>query len=188
MIHRHLNRSVHRILAGLLWIAVSTLTAASAGRAQAPGELPKAADVAREFLSHYGKGDLQELEPFLGEDVRFESPSFELAGKEEVLAAYGNVFGTMRMRRLALERVVSSGAFHVLAEGRLAFTQDGSRFGMPDEEFGFDLPITIALKIVEGRVVRHIDYINTDDLLEQLDQQMHELGLPTPGSGVDVEE
>ena len=164
---RLLNRM---FLTALPVAALVNLGTANLAYAQETGSSPGA--VADAYLAKYSAGDIDGLGPLLAPEAVFEDPSMELQGREAILDGLRNVFAALSIEGFDVSQRIESGAQHVMVLGQVRFSQDGATVGMAGERFEFETPLAVSLKIVGGKVTRHVDFVATRVYMDQLRQQM----------------
>lgn len=159
--------------------AACILILATASSAQEGSGSPGA--IAKAYLAAYLQGDVDGMADYLAEDAVFEDPAVQFEGKQAVVEGLRTAFSSMEIEGFDVSRELVSGGVHVLVQGIVRFSQDGEFVGLPKETFRFKLPMAVSLKISNGKVVRHVILLETEEYTRQLFQQMSEKGYPAPG-------
>jgi hypothetical protein len=117
-------------------------------------------------MAFYSKAQIDSLERFLAEDAVFEDPSHMLHGRTEFISKLKTSLEGFVFERYDIHQWIPSGRHHILAIGVLTFTQQGR-----DKTLRFETPLAVGLKIVDGKVARHVDYVDLRVYMEQLEAQ-----------------
>ena len=125
------------------------------------------------YLAAYARGDFDGLARSLAPEACFEDGDIEHVGRDAMLTGLRATFTGVTIDELALTERIHGGSGHVLCSGRVVFRMDGAALGYDGKEFRFDMPMAIALKFDgEGRIVRHVDYVDTPTFRELLQAQL----------------
>ncbi|MCB9508529.1 MAG: nuclear transport factor 2 family protein [Myxococcales bacterium] len=115
------------------------------------------------YLAAYASADFDALAGMLAPEACFEDGDTEHVGREAVLAGLRQTFDGVTIDVLEMPDRIHGGQRHVLCSGRVVFRMDATPFGFAGQELNFDMPMAIALKYdARGRVVRHVDYVDSD--------------------------
>lgn len=122
--------------------------------------------VARRYFELMVSGDTAAQADMLAEDAVFEDPMVTLTGRDAIRAAWND----QQIRFLGFDETA---AYHsrrgvVVISGMTRFEQT---FRTPTGEplpLTFETRTTTALTVSDGRIVRHIDYVDTGAFAEQL--------------------
>jgi uncharacterized protein YciI/predicted ester cyclase len=127
--------------------------------------------VADAYVSRYIAGDVDGLAELMGDDVRFEDPVSRWEGRAKVVAGLRAVFLLMTIEGFEPRSTIASGADRVLVSGDVTFTQSGNIVGRPEQTLRFTVPLAMSLRVVRGRVVEHIDLVDSAAYQAQLEAQ-----------------
>ena len=151
------------------WYHVGRLSASHPAATNSPGTDPAA--MAEHYLSRYAAGDIDGLGSMLTEDAVFEDSVSHFEGRDAVIQGLRAVFQALTIHDVKVsQRIVAP--THVLFNTTVRFSQDGTSMGLPGKILRFDLPMAVGLKLVDGKIARHVDYVDVGAYQEQLKAQL----------------
>lgn len=156
---------------GFLILGLIFLGATSRLMAQT-GQNINDAEVAQKYSETYADRNIAGLREFLAEDAVFDDPSSHFEGADVVVEGLTGIFNSVTRLEFEPSTKYRSGNQFVFS-GIIDFN-----FVMPVseekvQEFNFKLDFMIVLKVVNGKVVHHTDYFDTEAFNQQVVAQMN---------------
>lgn len=118
-------------------------------------------EVVETYLARYAAEDADGLGELVGPGVIFEDPTTELVGREAFVIGLRQAFSGFTIHGLEEEQRIYSGSAHVLLIGRVHFTMSGAARALV-------VPFAMSLKVVDGLVVRHVDFVDSFEFARQM--------------------
>ncbi len=147
--------------------------------AQSETEPLSGIETGRNYLNALYAFDLPELKELLHPDAVFEDPTSETAFPGTPWRFEGRN-AILDMVRQSRDGIVSA-EYHVLSEFAtgeyvvfsLEYSMEfqGEMLGVPERQFSIKIPAATILKLKDDLVIRHVDYVNYDLMLEQMAKQ-----------------
>lgn len=163
----------------VLLVAAFACASASAQSETVP---PTNSEVGRHYLDAMYSFDFAELEKSLHVDAVFEDPT-SVAVVPDVVWRFNGREAILDFVRESSEGIVEAD-YQVLSEfstGEFVVFNidysgvfDGEMMGMPDRVFSIRVPAVTILRIQDGLVIHHADYVNYGLMLEQIAEQSTE--------------
>lgn len=146
------------------------------GAAAQESQYERDAKAAQAYADAYSARDMIGISAYLADDAVFEDPSSHWEGKDAILEGLGAVF----------DRVTSSGPenreINKFRSGNFFVYLAWIDFNMmmavgdaPEKEFNFKLDFMMTLKVDNGKIVEHRDYVDTEAFVVQMQTQMAEV-------------
>lgn len=122
--------------------------------------------LARRYVAAMVANDHAAQGALLAPDAVFEDPTTTLVGRDAIVAGWGG----QRIRILGVEEesAFHSGRGTVLMAGMTRFEQTFATSAGTDVTLAFNVRTAIALTVADGLVTRHIDYVDIDGFMAQL--------------------
>jgi ketosteroid isomerase-like protein len=157
-----------------LFYTLACMLAAMAGLAHAqvpvPGQGPDA-DVARGYFEAVVAGDHEALRAMLADNAVFEDPTSRVEGRDAIIASWGGQ--NVRMTGYAADASFFSDTGRYVFSGTVRFEQTFQRGdGGAPLTFRFETPYVVVLRVVDGQIAYHRDYVDTGAFATQLNEQI----------------
>ncbi len=156
-----------RLIPAVCLTVISCLTMAQPGQYEIDG------NTARDYAAAYSSQDLQSLSELLADNAVFSDPSNHYQGKEAIIegfrTGFKKIIGTGPDSR-EIGKFRSGNEFVHIA--LLDFSMLMSPGGLPEAEYRFKVDFTMILKVENGKVVEHTDYVDTEAFVSQLQAQI----------------
>lgn len=133
-------------------------------------EKPALVPTAETYLEHYFNGEIEALRPLISENCVFEDTAMSLRGADQMIKGLAHTFSAIKDLHFESHRRFTSAAYAV-TEGQVRFRLHGSQVNGSDQWFELDIPMTVVLKLVDGKVVHHQDLLDQAAIAEQLAAQ-----------------
>lgn len=148
------------------------LVTMSSAIAQSPSQYEIDAESAEGYATAYLQQNLETMAPYLAEDATFEDPSNRFTGRADILDGLAGIFGRITRggtenREISKFRSGNRFLYSAFVDFYM-MVPDNSR---APKEMRFQLYFSIALKVEDGQVVEHIDYVDTEAFVRQLQAQ-----------------
>lgn len=160
-----------RIVAAAIAATCAGLTTASLASAQDAADERAAVmrddiALARRYVAAMTANDHAAQAALLAPDAVFEDPTTTVVGRDAIVAGWGG----QRIRILGVEEesVFHSGRGTVLMAGMTRFEQTFATSAGADVTLAFNVRTAMALTVADGLVTRHIDYVDIDGFMAQL--------------------
>lgn len=128
--------------------------------------------VAKSYLSFYGKGEIEPLGSYLTANARFSDPSMDVTGKDKIIDSLKQVFSSISNMKFDVENSYVSGQTNYITQGKVYFDIKGAALGLEKKLFHIKMPMIIVLDIKQGKIVEHIDYMDSKLFNLQIQEQM----------------
>lgn len=159
-----------------LLAAIAVLTA---GALAEETQYQRDAKAAQAYADAYSARDINALTALLADDAVFEDPSSRFEGKEAIAAGLTEVFGRITSTGPESKEInkYRSGNDFVFM-GWADFNMMMAVGDQPKREFNFKLDFMMILKIENGKITEHRDYLDTEAFVSQLQAQMNSADNP----------
>lgn len=129
--------------------------------------------LADQYVAALVVNDLTRQAELLAENAVFEDPMGTTQGKE----AIHEIWQAQKIRIQGFKRTAEypSGRGTFVFTGMVSFEQVFKTTDGNEVTLQFALDCTIAITLQNGKVVRHVDYVDTEGFMTQLDAQVAEL-------------
>ena len=155
----------------LVTLGLLLLYGALFGQSEAQTER-SVAEIGDAYLALYSAGKIDQLAPWLTDQSEFQDPTVHAIGAKQIIEQLKGVFAMISELRFEVANKYLSGVDRVVQQGTVHFTLAGEALGVPDKSFKITLPFIVILRIAEGKVVHHADYLDSNAFMEQVKQQM----------------
>lgn len=149
----------------LLWLG--------AHQALAGAEIPPDTTLAGRYLAAWVGNNVTDQVEMLAEDAIFEDPMGMTQGKQAIHEAWQRQ--KIRINNFVRTTGYPSGQGTFVYSGVVSFEQGFKTASGEAVTLQFALDCTIAITVREGKVVRHVDYVDTEGFMKQLEGQVAEL-------------
>ena len=127
-------------------------------------------ELAKVYLEEYISGNIAGLEPYLSNDATFEDSADTFIGRDNIIIGLTRAFSVASINGYEEQDAYHSGAFY-LTKGLVDFSVKAEVFGEIGEPYNFVINFAVSLKMSDGKVVSHRDYVDTKNFMEQLTKQ-----------------
>jgi len=135
-------------------------------------------DTARTYLETLYRFDWEAVTPLLAEDALFEDPTSvifgtetsRLEGRKAILDFFKNSSAGIGETSFEVLRSFSTGEYAIF-ELVYRTEGDGAVLGYPGLPMKLKVPGTTILQVRDGKVVHHLDHIDYESLLRQVEEQ-----------------
>ncbi len=128
--------------------------------------------IADSYFQRYSHKQIDSLAGLLADQAIYEDPLKEYVGKQEVLDGLKSYFGNIGHLDYRVARSFVSGKF-VMYQGMVAFQFSEAEFGAGEGMFDYLTAFGVSLKLEQGLVVRHVDYIDMEAFDRQRESQLN---------------
>lgn len=129
------------------------------------------AEVAEKYMNTYGASNIQGLREFLADNAVFDDPSSHFEGADAIVEGLTTVFSDITRLEFDLITKYRSGNQFVYS-GLIDFKMILALSAEQRQEFSFKLDFMVVLKIENGKVLHHTDYIDSEAFKQQLKAQL----------------
>ena len=131
------------------------------------------AAAAQAYADAYSARDIAGVSAYLADDAIFEDPSNRWSGKNEILDGLSGVVGRVTSAGPESREInkFRSGNFFVYLAW-IDFSMMLEVGEEPEREFNFKLDFMMTLKVENGKIVEHRDYIDTEAFVGQMQAQL----------------
>ena len=153
---------------------MAAIAALLAGALAEESQYQRDAEAAQAYADAYSARDIDALSALLADDAVFEDPSSRFEGKDAIAAGLSEVFGRITSTGPESKEInkYRSGNDFVFM-GWADFNMMMAIGDQPEREFNFKLDFMMTLRIDNGKVTEHRDYLDTEAFLSQLQAQLN---------------
>ena len=136
-------------------------------------EIPPDSTLAGRYVAAWVSNNMTGQVEMLAEDAVFEDPMGTTQGKQAIHEAWQRQ--KIRINNFVRTTGYPSGQATFVYSGTVSFEQEFKTTSGEAMTLQFALDCTIAITVREGKVVRHVDYVDTEEFMKQLEAQVAEL-------------
>ena len=168
------NKNVRKLFSILMLIFLTGLSSESSAQDQT-----SAVEIANNYVEIYVNVEIDKLAGFYSEYSSFQDPTLEAVSADAALEVKGPIAIIEKLKRnfkgvmkpkYKLNNYYHTGRYHIF-QGEYSYEQNGVNFGGPDIDFKFNLQSTTILLIDNGKVLKHIEYMDYKKWFEQFNNQ-----------------
>lgn len=125
------------------------------------------------YVTAYAAKDYDTMASYLAENAVFEDPANHYEGRDAIISNMKANAHRSSDTGVPPEEILKlrSGTTYILAS-KIDFNLLMSPGGSPEREYNFKVNFVIMLKVEDGLIVRHDDFVDSDAFMSQLQAQM----------------
>lgn len=127
-------------------------------------------ELAKSYLKEYFAENIEGLALFLSDDATFEDSADTFIGRDALINGFTRVFSDIDINGYEEHDAYHSGSFY-FTKGIVDFSVKAESLGETGDPFNFIIRFAVSLKMENGKVTSHRDYVDSAAFMEQFSEQ-----------------